>query len=227
MNNKEIIKCQFSKRKKELINKIQELLNIQQVKLISYFDDKDSFFYELGQKNGLYLNISYLGRGPFKENELTEVFDHGNYDHLIWISKEISECEEIDLVWTYSHELQHLIHALEDPNISIISDYIWKVWGKMDYTKHWLELPNELDCEKTAKKITEIIFDKQICKNYIEKKFGLQFKAKLDYLKNVISNNIYEELKKIIIENKFIYLKFENEISKEYNINIDIAEFIN
>ncbi len=156
MKNSRIYKNENAKKYDTLFCRIEKLLSIPSVKLISFFasqdnnnrpDWKDKYDakYDL---QGFYVDrqIESIIPNPRPEEINDEISIISSCEHFVCISNTICNSSDICMTWLYSHELQHLLQALKNKYILIVSELL----DFAKYEMHAIDKPTELESELTA-----------------------------------------------------------------------------
>ncbi len=219
----------LSEEKLELIHKIHNFFDIGNVGLVSYFDKYNSDYYTfLPEINGFCHNIEFIGRGDIDSANFDDVFNN-NYRFLIWIPEKIANANLISFTFNYSHELQHLIHSKNQPQIPFISDFIWFSWKKVGEINplHWLMRPDEYNCEKNAFQALNVFFDYISVENFkISENFCNDYWIVFKVFEKIYLGDVEYEMKQILTNNYKDFKSIQGELSEERKHKFDIDEYI-
>ncbi len=160
-----------------LIEKILDRMRISHDGLCIFFATQDNQnkpdwmrqdYHEFYSYQGFYLDRTIdLYPNPWPD-EIENYVLGKCYDHFIWISKRISESDDIYFAWILSHELQHFNQSLKNPSLLIVAELLHCLDSGKNNVKD-LEIPTELECERTAKQIVISIFGEEKCNSYLRK----------------------------------------------------------
>lgn len=168
-----IYKNKDSQNKKDLIEKINCMMNISVNDLLIFFateygNNKHDDLYNQHQQ-GFYVDLERQKIPWPAPNEIESFITVlKTAKHFVWISRKICESEDTHFTWVYSHELQHLKQSLQNHYLLIVADLLKEVTNNY-YDVPEVDLPTEFDCEKKAKEIVIKSFGKDECISYLRK----------------------------------------------------------
>lgn len=151
-------------------------------------DHRDSPNRTYSQNQAFYMNIKMGGVEKMSPSYILEIMKKADCEHLVWVSKRIGENEDVHFTWVYAHELQHLLHDILCPGLSIIGCFLRLTYGCIDpnVKRYDIDIPTEFDCEKRAKGVVKEIFGEKACNSYIK-----------DQLQNPERKECFEKLKDV------------------------------
>jgi hypothetical protein len=233
-----VFKNSEAHKKDRLIEKINYLIDVPIDDSCIFFATEDKNHIQIWQPDnyddkyglqGFYVNLEKDdGKipDPYPE-EITSIFSIlGQSKHFIWISKNISEAEDIHFAWVYSHELQHLKQSLQNPYLLILSELL----NVIEYEVREVDMPTEFDCEKKAKEIVINIFGEDECVSYLRKMKNISADNDNRYRKllelNIMDNfDVEKAMQQDICNNKNIIKnsqkQMQNDDITKWKIDID------
>lgn len=200
--------CQnrVAKVSEEIIFKINEMLLPEVPNLLVFFDDEDARNYlnPLFEAPAFFRNLEIDSKIEFCPSHLQREIDITSPKFLIWVSKDICLGDPIRMAWVYSHQIQHLNHDLSDIELSKLSCFLYRFYRAVKDDATWIDIPTELDCERTAFNTVKKIFSKDQFEKY---QASLTGNVKADYgrfLKNnaTFCRGIKEEFANILFSGK-------------------------
>ena len=166
-----------AEKKKDLIEKINGLMEISSYDLVILFATEDNdnrphwktTYDDYYNKQGFYANVNIDVMPHPWPDEVNCIL--GRFcKHFIWISKRICEAEDIHFAWIYSHEVQHLKQSLKNPFLLIVADLL----AHLSWDVREVDIPIEYDCERKAKELVISIFGEDECISYLRRMDGQQ-----------------------------------------------------
>lgn len=104
----------LSEERRKLLDRVISLFDVPQKGVIIVIDNNDyrGDFHRAWTMEGFYLNIQYDGVDQKSPKPFLDMAESKKYAHLVWISRGVSEYEDIEFVRIVAHELQHLKQGL-------------------------------------------------------------------------------------------------------------------
>jgi hypothetical protein len=228
MSENKIFKNKRALAKKTLIDCIDAIMQIPEDRVYYYFDDQEYMQYDQSIEDCYKKKLGFhrytknkkriIGRHP---NKIFKIMEKDDCDHFIWISKNICEAEHIKFAWYYAHELQHLIHYVDNPSLCNLSYFLHDTYSGIDRPRWPIEIPIEFDCDQKAKMIVENIFGPNLSDECIKSVFCQQEEyIKFKEIEALMPFNIEKETIRIICGHKDQFKKYTR-YTQKYDIDID------
>jgi hypothetical protein len=226
MSNR-IFKNKRASEKEGLIDRIDADMRIPREHVYCYFDDQKYMDYdqsvddEYKQNGGFH---RYTGNKEriiaYDPPEIREIMDNMDCDHFIWISKAIGDSDDLKFSWYYAHELQHLVHYIENPALCNLTYFLCETYSGIDRQRWRCEVPVEFDCDQKAKMIVKNIFGPERCDEGIRSVFTKEEYLKFREIEASMPFDIEEDTIRIICEHKEQFNQCTCYLD-QYDIDID------
>ena len=215
--------------KKFYIDWIDDAIGIPKERVYCFFDDQEYMEYDQNIGNCYKKNKGFHRYTGDKERiigyhpcDIFTIMKRDDCDHFIWISKEICESNDAKFAWYYSHELQHLIHYIENPSLCNLSYFLHDTYSGINGPRWPIEVPIEFDCDLMAKTIVKDIFgmDSKSLNEVIRSVFCQEEYRKFIEIEALMPFDIEKETIRIICDNKNKFKSYTHYID-EYELDID------
>jgi hypothetical protein len=227
MRGKNIFKNKRTSEKKSLIDRIDTEMQIPQERVYCFFDNQvyiegDQHIEDYYKKNkGFHRYTGNKNRiFGYHPPDIFKIMESNDCDHFIWISKEICDADDAKFSWYYSHELQHLIHYIENPALCNLSYFLHDTYSGIGGPRWPIEVPIEFDCDQKAKMIVERIFGPNLCDECINNIFCQQELVKFREIEALLPFDVEKETIRIICEHKDQFKKYTHYTAK-YDIDFE------
>ena len=227
MSENKIFENRRALEKKSLIDRIDAEMQIPKEGVYCFFDNQEYMEYDqhiedyYKRKKGFH---RYTGNKDkifgYHPRDIFKIMESNDCDHFIWISKEICDADDAKFSWYYSHELQHLIHYIENPALCNLSYFLHDTYRGISGPRWSIEVPIEFDCDQKAKMIVENIFGPNLCEECIKSVFCQEEYLKFKEIEALMHFNIEKETIRIICGHKDQFKKYTR-YTQKYDIDID------
>lgn len=200
MSENKIFKNRRALEKKSLIDRIDAEMQIPKERVYCFFDNQGYMEYDQDIEDCYKRNKGFHRYTGNKDKifgyhpcDVFKIMESNDCDHFIWISKEICEADDAKFAWYYSHELQHLIHYIENPALCNRSYFLHDTYSGISGPRWPIEVPIEFDCDQKAKMIVEELFDPNLFDECIKSVFCQEEYIKFKEIEALMPFNIEKE----------------------------------
>lgn len=228
-----IFRCNLSSERTNLIYQTNQFFDIPSRGVYILFDDDnhENLGNDLYASNAVYMNIKSGGIEECSPKYILDIMNKPDCEHFIWVSKKISESEDIYFCWVYSHEMHHMMQDIKNPRLSRIGCFLKNNYGciepKVERTQ--IDIPTEFEAELKAEEIVIIIFGEELYRDYLRSNTETDENArryfeKFEQLKRNWSGDVLRETLDLLCRYKdqFIFLQKDHaEKGRRFDINIE------
>lgn len=227
MSEYKIFKNEQALDKKSFIDRIDSEMQIPKERVYCFFDDQEYMDYNQSigdcykRNKGFHRYTGNKARiHGYHPPNIYKIMERDDCDHFIWISKEICDATHAKFSWYYSHELQHLIHYIENPVLCNLSYFLHDTYSGISGPRWPIEVPIEFDCDQKAKMIVKNIFGSKSLDECINSIFCREEYLKFMEIEALMPFDIETETVRIICEHKDQFKAYTS-YTQKYDIDID------